>query len=138
MTKAGRRRAKLLLTAACFGWIAVSSYVLFSDLPDDVVRHHKSDVVKEKLRDCEGSFRERYDCKEAIVIETSRKTFWNLTERVLFVTIPAVFAGLAGAWIIRRIPEDKPPRPVEDLDWKIRAQRHIANSGMDDHSSGQS
>jgi len=135
MTKSGRRRAKLLLTAACFGWAAISGYILFTDLPDDAVLHHKSEAVKEKMRECEGSFQQRFDCKEAIVLETGRKTFWNMSERLLFVTVPAVAAGLAGAAVIRRIPEDRPPRPADDLDWKSRAQQHIAHPEMDDHTS---
>ncbi|HSV28517.1 MAG TPA: hypothetical protein VLL76_03135 [Candidatus Omnitrophota bacterium] len=133
MTRAGRRRAKLLLSTACLAWMAAAGWFLFTDLPYDAVQHHKSDAVKEKMRECEGSFQQRYDCKEAIVIETGRKTFWNMTERMLMVFVPAMLLGAVGGWVIRRIPDDRPAAPPPDPDWKSRAQQHIAHPVMDDH-----
>lgn len=148
MTKAQRKQAKLLLTLACLLWVAGSGWMLFADLPDDAVLHHASPEVKERMRDCTGSFKQRYDCKEAIVIETGRLTFWSMTGRLALVTVPAILAGLLGRAVLRRIPDDKPPPPPEDTDWKRRAQAHIQHPRDDHHghhpqapgphSSGQS
>lgn len=135
MTKSGRKWAKLLLTTTCFAWVGVAGWAMFSDLPDDSVQTHNSEIVKGRMKECDGTFKQRYECKEAIVIDAGRKTFWSLTERLLIVTLPAIFAGIGGGIIIRRIPEDRPPAPVADTDWKRRAQKHIAHPSMDDHNS---
>lgn len=135
MTKTGRKLAKLLLTTACFAWVGIAGWIMFTELPEDALQTHSSDAVKERLKECEGTFKQRYDCKETIVIETHRKTFWSLTERLLFVTVPALFVGIAGGMAIRRIPADRPPAPVADSDWKQRAQQHIAHPKMDDHNA---
>lgn len=129
MTKGNRRLLKMLLTAACFGWVAVAGWVTFTDIPESEIQHHGSDAVKERMRDCEGTFKQRYDCKEAIVIESGRDTFWNMMARLGVVTVPAMLAGIIGSAIIRRIPIDKPPPPPQDLDWKARAQAHIRQPG---------
>lgn len=139
MTKGQRNSLKLALTAACFAWVGVAGWLTFTNLPQGEIRHHGSEEVKERMRECEGTFKQRYDCKEAIVIESGRDTFWNMIVRLALITGPAIVAGGVGSALIRRIPLDKPPPPPEDTDWKTRAQAHIRHSGAPtDQSSGQS
>lgn len=136
MTKTQRNRLKLLLSGFCLTWAALAGWTLFLNLPEDVLLHHKSDAVKERMERCEGTFQQRFACKEAIVIQAQRETFQNMMGRLAIVVVPAVMVGLGGSMVLRRIPVERPAAPVqtaETLDWKSRAQRHVTQppNGMD-------
>lgn len=141
MTKTQHKRLKLLLSGICLTWAALAGWNLFLNVPEDSLLHHKSAIVKERMERCQGTFQQRYDCKEAIVIEAQRETFMNMLGRTGIVVVPALVLGLGGTMVLRRIPLDRPAAPLTTeapLDWKARAQRHVSQNADGDQSSGLS
>ncbi|MGE5548145.1 MAG: hypothetical protein ACM33T_14660 [Solirubrobacterales bacterium] len=145
MTKGQRKAAKLLVGLLCLVWIAGSGVAMFATLGEDEVQTHSSDTVKDRLRDCEGTFKQRYECKEAIVIQTHRKTFYTLSERLAIVVLPPSLLAIAFSMALKRIPVERPHHRHEHaaVDWKTKAEMHIHHphhpAAMgDDHPSGQS
>lgn len=141
MTKIQHKRLKLLLSGVCLAWAALAGWNLFLNVPEDSLLHHKSAIVKERMERCQGTFQQRYDCKEAIVIEAQRETFMNMLGRTAIIVVPALILGLGGNMVLNRIPLDRPAAPIRaeaPLDWKARAQRHVNQTTDNDQSSGLS
>lgn len=139
MDRGARRAAKLIVTLLCLAWIGVTGWSQFAALPESEVLNHNSTAVKEKMRECEGSFSQRYDCKSAIVIESGRDTFANMVLRLSIVAVPPSLLAILLALALRRIPFPKPVRQQakEDPDaWKRRATQHVTSVETLDHTQG--
>jgi hypothetical protein len=126
MTKEKRSFLVWSVTAACMAWMALVGWLMFALLPPGAVEHHGSTAVKDRMAtQCQGSFRDRYECKEAIIVETGRDTFFNLAGRFLAVILPPL---LLSAWLssyLRRNPVRLNHHRLEEGgDWKSRAQAH--------------
>lgn len=120
-----RALAKWIVGGVCLLWMALAGWLQFSDLSENEIQTHASTAVKERMRDCEGTFQQRYECKEAIVIQSSRETFYTVTIRIIIVALPPILLGVAFPFMF---PRRRPVihRQVEDDDaWKQRAQSHI-------------
>jgi hypothetical protein len=117
------RIAKWTLTAICLAWMGWTGVDQFGDVPERDLLTHSSPEVRDRLRDCEGSFKQRYECKETIVIQTHRDTFYRLSERLAIVTVPPLLAGLAFLFLIPKPQLVTREEPEEDPDaWKRAAQ----------------
>jgi hypothetical protein len=97
---------KAAITLVCLSWIAWAVWSQFLSIPTGEIENHSSLSVKDRMNDCSGSFKQRYDCKNAIVIETDRETFLNMIERIAIVTVPPLM--LVGGWrlLSRRRDDD--------------------------------
>ncbi|MGE5503636.1 MAG: hypothetical protein ACM31L_04365 [Actinomycetota bacterium] len=114
---------KWVVVLASLGWMTWAGIDQFSEVPEQDLLTHSSPEVKERLRDCEGTFKQRYECKENIVIKTHRDTFYRLTERLAIVTVPAILAGLAFLFLVPKPELVVREQPDEDPDaWKRAAQ----------------
>jgi hypothetical protein len=135
MTKTKRAALVWSVTAGCLLWMALVGWLLFALLPPGAIEHHGSTTVKDRMAtQCQGSFRDRYECKEAIIVETGRDTFWTLASRFLAVVVPPM---LLSAWLSSYLRRN-PVRVVihhghEGNDWKSRAQMHVAVPGEGHH-----
>lgn len=127
MTPGTRRTAKMILAVLSLLWLAGSGWLQFSSLAETETKTFASTEVKERMKECDGSFQQRYECKEAIVIETHRTTFWNLTGRVAVVGLPPILAWIAfGLLFPKRLVIPHRQTVAEDPDaWKKRAQEHV-------------
>lgn len=82
--------------AICVAWIAASTWFVFftSDPAADARAVRAEQMFEQRLRDCRGSFSERYECKSALIRERDKALFYDWAERLGTVFAPplAVFA----------------------------------------------
>lgn len=125
MTKAKRNFLVWSVTVSCIAWMAVVGWTLFVLMPASV-EHHSSAAVKDKMAtQCQGSFRDRYECKEAIIVESGRDTFWTLAGRFLAVVVPPMLlSGWLSSYLKRNPIRVQHRYADEGSDWKSRAQMH--------------
>lgn len=125
MTRAERTRLKWAVTASSVLWMVFMGWLMVATLPQSAVENHSSAIVKDRMSDCSGSFRDRYDCKEQIIIESGRETFFILTGRFLLVIIPPLLAtGWLSSYLRKHPAHLESHHHVETGDWKARAQMH--------------
>lgn len=103
MSKVG----KSVLTAVCLGWMAWATWDQFANLPAGTVENHSSEAVKERLRDCSGTFKQRYDCKNQVVIDTDRTSFFNVLGRIAIIVVPPLLLA-GGLHMLRKRGDDGP------------------------------
>jgi hypothetical protein len=82
--KTGRRVA--LAVGAV--WMAWAVWDQFLTLPADEIANHSSAVVQDRMQDCSGTFRQRYECKNLIIVESDRSTFFQMVGRIAIVVVP--------------------------------------------------
>lgn len=124
MTRADRARLVAMVTAACLAWLVGIGALMWTTLPE--VEHHASSAIKDRMAaECQGSFAERYKCKEAIIVESGREGFWMVSARFLLVILPPMIVSVWLSGYLRRHPVRAVARhvPVDD-DWKARAHSH--------------
>ena len=96
------------VTVVSLVWMAWAGWDQFANLPEGTVENHSSAAVQERLRDCAGTFKQRYECKNAIVINTDRNSFFNMLARIAIVVVPPTLLA-AGVHVMRRRSEDDSP-----------------------------
>lgn len=124
MTRAQRTRLKWAASAGSLLWILVMGWLMVATLPQSAVENHGSETVKNRMSDCAGTYRDRYDCKEQIIIESGRDTFFILAGRFLLVILPPL---LITGWLsahLRKHPVQAESHHHESGDWKARAKMH--------------
>lgn len=124
MTGAKRARLKWAVFLGGVLWLLLVGWLMVATLPHGAVENHGSAEVKDRMGDCTGTFRERFDCKQQVIIRSGRETFLTLAGRFLFVILPPL---VATGWLssyLRRHPIELQHRHAEAGDWKVRAQMH--------------
>lgn len=124
MTRAERTRLKWAVNGGGALWLVLVGWLMLATLPDSAVQNHGSSMVKDRMENCAGTFSERFDCKQQIIIASGRETFYVTALRFLLVIVPPLAAsGWLSSYLRRQPLSDERPR-VEDGDWKTRAQLH--------------
>lgn len=102
-TDAGKRRwVGWAIAIACAAWIGgVGWTMLVATMPTDKLENHHSRLVHQRMAKCEGSFNQRFQCKEDILIAGDRTGFLLAMERVAFtlglpLTVWIGWSALAG------------------------------------------
>lgn len=103
MSKVG----KSVLTVVCLGWMVWATWDQFANLPPGTVENHSSEAVKERLRDCSGTFKQRYECKNQVVIDTDRTSFFNVLGRIAIIVVPPLLL-IGGLHLLRKRGDDGP------------------------------
>ena len=127
MTRAERSRLKMLVTGGGILWMLLAGFLMWVTLPDGTVETHGSDQMKDRMSLCGGTFRDRYDCKEQIIIESGRDAFYSLSLRFLLVIVPPMIGTFWLSSYLARHPVplvEEPAHHASDGDWKARAQKH--------------
>lgn len=83
---------------------------------------YEKSSVSDKIDNCEGSFKQRYECKSSLIINDSRETFMDWTWRLAVVFGPPLALGIA--WQMH--PEPKRRRHEK--------RQHRRNRSQGDHS----
>ncbi|TAN56768.1 MAG: hypothetical protein EPN26_03355 [Rhodospirillales bacterium] len=126
-----RTTLKILALAVSLVWIVWAGWQQFAALPEDAVQHHGSEVVKDRMKDCEGSFQQRYQCKEAIVIQSGRDTFNNMVLRLAIVFGPPFLLGIL---LITALPKARLVL-ADDVREKGDAWKSRVQPGLHQHTS---
>lgn len=127
MTRTKRTLLIWSVTLSCLAWMGFVGWLLFAAMPA-AVENHSSTAVKDRMAtQCQGSFRDRYECKEAIIVESGRDTFFVMAGRFLAVIVPPL---LLSGWLssyLRKNPIRFEAAKVEVSDeWKAKARKHTA------------
>ena len=127
MTRAERNRLKMMVTGGGVLWMLLVGWLMWATLPDGAVATHASDSLKDRMALCSGTFRDRYDCKEQLIIESGRDAFYMLSLRFLLVIVPPIAGTLWLSAYLARHPVavvEEPQHSRSDDNWKARAQLH--------------
>jgi hypothetical protein len=88
---------------ACCTWLGVGGYMLARDLPPDLFENHTDKSVQERMRtSCEGNFHQRFECKQAILLQGERWGFAVLLDRLLLMCAPPATAWLVWSALQRK------------------------------------
>lgn len=91
-----------LLTVLCLTWIGVVGVTLLSEVTTDTLGHHRSPAMREKLKQCEGSFAQRFACSEPLLLQGERGGAFQI---ILRLSATLILPGTAWAmWraVLRR------------------------------------
>ncbi|MDR3438150.1 hypothetical protein [Telmatospirillum sp.] len=88
---------------ACAIWMGATFYLEFLDVDPDQFGFRSSDV-ESQMKSCGGSFQQRYDCKEAIIIAKGYDSFLIWTEKVCLILVPPVLV----VYLLNRGRREKP------------------------------
>ena len=156
MDKIDRHKIKKVLMIISLVWLTIGTWVLFINIPADEIQTMHSQGVKDRMRDeCTGSFHDRYQCKEDIVLEVTQDTFANMALRTMMLVSLPLLLTIGYNTILRSNPiaprqhllvhhvptavheihapehhekahpPSQPVKPVDD--WKKRAQQRVTN-----------
>lgn len=127
MTRAERNRLKWTVSGGGVLWMLLVGWLMWATLPEDAVATHSSDTLKDRMSLCSGTFRDRYDCKEQLIIESGRDAFYTLSLRFLLVILPPMAATLWLSSYLARHPiplGEEEHHTTSNDDWKARAVKH--------------
>jgi hypothetical protein len=100
---------KWIAIVASVIWIAVTFYQEFLDVDPDQYGFRSAEV-EARMKSCGGSFQQRYDCKEAIIIAKGHDSFLLWVEKAALVLGPPLIL----AFLLNRTGQDKPHGSVHD------------------------
>ncbi|HVI49863.1 MAG TPA: hypothetical protein VM661_01490 [Candidatus Sulfotelmatobacter sp.] len=111
-------------TAVCALWMGVTVYSQFFDV-DPNQYGFRSPEIEQKMKNCSGSFEQRYKCKEALIIEKGHDSFliW-ISKMALVFGPPAILLALVRVAVRQRENDDidtfNPPPPASIKKRKVR------------------
>lgn len=89
-------------TAVCALWMGVTVYSQFFDV-DPNQYSFRSPEIEQRMKNCAGSYEQRYKCKEALIIEKGHDSFliW-ISKMALVFGPPAILLALVRVAIRQR------------------------------------
>jgi len=97
-----RRLGDRLVTLGCVAWLALASWGFFHNVPPEIVDNHHAKTMQERMRTCEGTFQQRYDCKQAFLLSGERWGFAVALNRLALICAPVLTAAIVWAVLRRR------------------------------------
>ncbi|PKU25072.1 hypothetical protein [Telmatospirillum siberiense] len=88
-------------------WISVTFYQEFLDVDPEDYGFHATEV-EARMKGCGGSFQQRYDCKEAIIIAKGRESFLVWVKKTTLILAPPLLL----AFLLNRTGRGRPHRSV--------------------------
>jgi len=127
MQPAARKNAKTILTIAAVVWAVLMGWWQFSSISEDDTPSQDSSALQQRMKDeCVGTFKQRYQCKDAIVVKSGQSFFFEMTKRMIIVCIGPFMAAFAFSRLCRPDPVHFTVADDEGGgDWKKAAQRHV-------------
>lgn len=112
---------KWVVTVLAVLWIAGVGWDQFNDLGTfsfvDAEENIREQVIQKQLKECRGTFRERYECKSAILRREGRDSFYYWAKKYSLTFGPALFFYIAFTFWLRS---------VETVEEKARRERRMA------------
>jgi hypothetical protein len=127
MQPAARKTAKKSLTIAAIVWAVLMGWWQFSNISEDETPSQDSAALQQRMKDeCTGTFKQRYQCKDAIVVKSGQTFFFEMTKRMIIVCLGPFIAAFAFSRLCRPDPIHFSVADDEGGgDWKKAAQRHV-------------
>lgn len=95
-----RRRKRLgdrLVAFACVAWLVGSGWTFFHTIPPEIIDNHTAKTMQDRMRTCEGSFSQRFECKQNLLLTGERWGFAVAIDRLILMCAPPI-----AAWIVWR------------------------------------
>jgi hypothetical protein len=102
-----RKLIKRIAIACSVLWIAATFYQQFLEADPGKFGFRASEV-EARMKTCGGSFQQRYDCKEAIIIAKGHDSFLLWVEKAALVLAPPLLL----AFLLTRTGEGRPHSSV--------------------------
>lgn len=118
----GSKFGKWMVTGISLIWMTWAGWDQFGNLSESDIENHSSTSVQERMKDCSGTFKQRYECKENIVIKSGRDTFSAMLGRLSIVVMPPILLAFGLHMLTRRRPDDD--GPSDDLLQEHHRRRH--------------
>ncbi|MGE5503158.1 MAG: hypothetical protein ACM31L_01930 [Actinomycetota bacterium] len=84
------RMAGWLVVLFSLGWLGAVGWTQLVEPATELVANHTTPTVQQQMRKCEGSFHQRYDCKQQILLAGERWGMERVLDRMLLVLAPPV------------------------------------------------
>jgi hypothetical protein len=125
-----RLRIKRILIAFGIVWMVAVTWLLFVTLPRQATLTMESPQIRHEMaQECSGTFKQRYECKQAIILQTSQRTFGDLALSLALVVLGPILAVAYYARFCRPDPPTRRPAaanlPPDDMSWKKTADSRI-------------
>ncbi|OJX68242.1 hypothetical protein [Magnetospirillum sp. 64-120] len=125
MTKGERTGLVWSVRIGSIAWMAVLGFLLFVTYGVEPANHGSNEVKDRMAAECIGTFKDRYGCKEAIIVKSGQETFVAMAWRFLLVIVPPMVVNFWLPSYLRRNPVHAAEHHHEAAaDWKSRAQFH--------------
>ncbi len=108
---------KLIMIAVAMFWIVGVGWIQIAGSSNDY--GFTSPSYRKAIRDCEGSYASRYECKSSTIISGENKAFIDWTIRLAITFFPPLGLGIAHGYLRRRREE----REAEEARRRVRARR---------------
>jgi len=92
--------ANWAVALSCLTWIGAVGWAELGAVPVDRLESHRSRLVQEKIHRCEGTFSQRYNCTQTILLTGERNGFTLMLERGAMTFGPPSFCWLI--WTVVR------------------------------------
>lgn len=112
---------KWTTTAAAVLWCVVVGWDQFNDLGTFAFSQEdfREQAIQKQLKECRGTFQERYDCKSAILRAHGRDSFYFWTKKYSLTFGPALFFYVAFTFWLRSV------ETVEERERRVRRVARI-------------
>lgn len=101
----GRSTLKWIAVTASIIWMSLTFYQEFLDADPDQYGFRSADV-ETQMKACGGTFQQRYDCKEAIIIAKGHASFLIWTQKTALILLPPIILALLVGRMGRQRPHD--------------------------------
>lgn len=98
-----RRIGDRLVALGCAVWLALATWGFFHEVPPEIVDNHTAKTMQQRMRTCEGSFQQRYECKQAYLLSGERWGFAVALNRLALICGPAITAWIVWSVMRRRL-----------------------------------
>ena len=112
---------KWVSIALAIVWLALVGWDQFNDLGTFALgaNDYREEAIQKQLKDCHGTFHERYDCKSAILRAHGRDSFYFWSKKYALTFGPALFIYVAFTFWLRSV------ETVEEKERRIRRVARI-------------
>jgi len=92
-------RYELLLCALTMSWILVVGLTLIAQMTPEDMANHRSQVIQGQVHGCNGTFSQRFDCTQKILLAGEKRGILEVVKRIgLTLLLPSIAWGVW--WVV--------------------------------------